>query len=304
MKELEIHTIENKNLKALVCPFGATLHQLWVNTVNGWINVLQHCNNTSDYASDPWYRGAVIGPVAGRLRQPVRVLEQELDFDDFDQPLLHSGDSGWSHKMWKVVAQDQIGLTLSLSSKETQSPFPGDVTAQVHYQLVENSLQITYSANTSKPSPINMTNHSYFNLAPKHSFEDHLLHMTSNERLELDQNQLPTGKRLFNKEQTFDYQSPKPISQGSLDDYFLLTATPTISLYHPAHSLKMDITTDQKGIVIFTPEAFPAICFETQAAPDALYHSHFEDVIYTPEKEYAHKTVFSFSTLNTLNTPA
>jgi len=301
---LESYTIENKNLKALVCPFGATLHQLLVNTVNGWINVLQHCNNTSDYENDPWYKGAVIGPVAGRLRQPVIVLEQELDFDDFGQPLLHSGSSGWSHKMWKVIAQDTVSLTLSLHTKETQSPFPGDVTAEVHYQLIENSLQLTYRASTSKPSPVNMTNHSYFNLAPMHSFEDHLLHITSNERLEVDQNQLPTGNTLLNTEQAFAYQTPKSISQGSLDDYFLLTAKPTISLCHPAHSLKMEVTTDQKGIVVFTPESFPAVCLETQAAPDALYHPHFEDIIHAPENEYTHKTIFSFSTLNNFKAPA
>ena len=103
---------------------------------------------------------------------------------------------------------------------------------------------------------------------------------------------------LLNTEQAFAYQTPKSISQGSLDDYFLLTAKPTISLYHPAHSLKMEVKTDQKGIVVFTPESFPAICFETQAAPDALYHTHFEDIIHTPDNDYTHKTIFSFSTLN------
>ena len=97
--------------------------------------------------------------------------------------------------MCKVIAQDPVSITLSFHTKETQSPFPGDVTAEVHCQLFENSLQLKYRASTSKPSSVNMTNHSYFNLAPIHSFEDHLLHITSNERLEVDQYQLTTGTR-------------------------------------------------------------------------------------------------------------
>ena len=82
-----------------------------------------------------------------------------------------------------------------------------------------------------------------------------------------------------------------------MDDYFLLTAKHIISLYHPAHSLKMEVKTDQKGIIVFTPESFPAICFETQAATDSLYHPHFEDIMYAPDNDYTHKKIFSFSSL-------
>lgn len=289
------YTLENQHLKAVITPYGARLHQLWVATDQGWINVVQHCQKIEDYTSDPWYKGAVIGPVAGRLRQPIVVSDKTIAVDETDKPLLHSGSLGWSHQEWTLHSQSKEELIFSLTAEQTTNSFPGKVKTHVSYRLLEATLCLEYHAESSMPTPINMTNHSYFNLAPSHTFQKHRLQLNAKQRLEMDSQQLPTGKILENKSAEYNFLKEKEIGVVTLDDYFLIPDSGAVgSLFHPAHGIRMDISSNQNGVVVFTPASFPAICFETKAPPDALYHSHFENILYTPERPYHQKVHFDF----------
>jgi aldose 1-epimerase len=295
---LTTYTLENQYLKAIITPYGARLHQLWVATPQGWINVVQHCQKIEDYTSDPWYKGAVIGPVAGRLRQPIIVSGKTIALDETDKPLLHSGSLGWSHHDWTLHSQSKEELTLSLTALETIKGFPGNINAQVSYRLMGATLCLEYHAESSMPTPMNMTNHSYFNLAPSQNFQKHRLQLNAKQRLEMDSQQLPTGKVLENNSPEYDFLNEKEIGTVTLDDYFLIPDSGAVgSLFHPAHRIRMDIGSNQNGVVVFTPESFPAICFETEAPPDALHHSHFEDILCTPERPYRQKVHFAFSVI-------
>ena len=181
--------------------------------------------------------------------------------------------------------------------RKRQWPYPGDVNVSLKYSLRGNTLMIEYKAKTTRPTPINITNHSYFNLSGAPNLGDHELMILSDEVLELDNNLLPTGVINTVKKTDFDRNMPCPVGSSRYDDCFVLREKEAINVRLKANSTKiqMDIITDQPGLIVFNPKELNGICFEAQKFPNAPNIPHFPNTIVRPEEKYTQKTQFILS---------
>ena len=289
-------TLLNHNLKVVILTYGGIIKELWFDDTN----VVLGNKNSEDYLDNPWSLGACIGRYAGRLASEYSIDKKQYSVASENGIQLHVGKHGWAKKTWKVTdIYHGINphVTLELFCAEKDCGHPGDVIVTVKYSLHKNNLRIEYWATTTKPTPVNITNHSYFNLSGAPNLEDHELLIHANEILELDENLLPTGKINKVNDTDFDRNSFRPIGSSRYDDCFVLRKNETInaSLRANVSKIQMDVITNQPGIVVFNPKELGGICFETQKFSNAPNLSNFPETILRPGERYFQKTQFCFS---------
>lgn len=291
---MEEITLSNKNLTIKILPYGSIIKELWYNGVN----VVIGKKTPEDYLDNPYYLGACIGRFAGRLNP--YSIDKKNYFKDKTKFQLHGGEKGWSKVIW-IVKEVSTSATpfviLTHQCKENPIDYPGIVNISVKYSLTGHTLSIEYKATTSEKTPINITNHSYFNLSGVSNLADHELQINSDKILELDKNLLPTGKYLEVENTDFNRNEIRPIGNSKYDDCFVLKKENHTKAILRAQStkIKMTVHTNQPGVVIFNPKNINGICFETQKFSDAPNISHFPNTILNPNEEYIQKTQFSFS---------
>jgi aldose 1-epimerase len=296
---VETYSIENEFIKAVFIAYGAILHQLWVKDKNGNpTNVIMGLAEPEDYLNDEWARGAVIGRFAGRLVNPIKVGQQTVQIENNKGLMLHSGSSGWHLKTWTPKPhKNKQKITFEYHCPDGTSGFPGSIDARVTYSIHESVLLIQYQGIPSKTTPINMTNHAYFNLNPNNNIGNHKLTIDADDFLELQSNLVPTGKKIEVTGTPLDFRKEKFISETRLDDYFVVNQNQTsvASLYSPETGIEMKTYTDQPGVVVFTPPHFEAICFETQKFSNSPNIPSFPSTLIEANEEYSHRSRFEFS---------
>lgn len=296
---METYSIENEFIKAVFIAYGAILHQLWVKDKNGnSTNVIMGLAEPEDYLNDEWARGAVIGRFAGRLVNPIKVGQQTVQIENNKGLMLHSGSSGWHLKTWMPKPhKNKQKITFEYHCPDGTSGFPGSIDARVTYSIHESVLLIQYQGIPSKTTPINMTNHAYFNLNPNNNIGNHKLTIDADDFLELQSNLVPTGKKIEVTGTPLDFRKEKFISETRLDDYFVVNQNQTsvASLYSPETGIEMKTYTDQPGVVVFTPPHFEAICFETQKFSNSPNIPSFPSTLIEANEEYSHRSRFEFS---------
>ena len=296
------YLINNKFFKAKFLTYGAILQQLWVKNSNKkYVNIVKGFKKKEDYLDDIWSRGAIMGRYAGRLENPILIEGKKIKIENKNGVLLHSGISGWNKKNWKVINYNKNqSISFEYKCKDGSSGFPGNIIVKIKYALIENELQISYLAKTDKPTHINLTNHSYFNLNGNNPINSSFLRINSDYYLELKNNLIPSGKILNVTGTKFDYRNFKPIGENRIDDYFVLNKSKeaVASIFDPNSKIKMEVYTNQPGIVIFTPLNFEGICFETQKFSNSPNISHFPNTLLKPGDRYEHKTKFRFSLID------
>lgn len=296
---METYSIENEFIKAVFIAYGAILHQLWVKDKNGNpTNVIMGLAEPEDYLNDEWARGAVIGRFAGRLVNPIKVGQQTVQIENNKGLMLHSGSSGWHLKTWMPKPhKNKQKITFEYHCPDGTSGFPGSIDARVTYSIHESVLLIQYQGIPSKTTPINMTNHAYFNLNPNNNIGNHKLTIDADDFLELQSNLVPTGKKIEVTGTPLDFRKEKFISETRLDDYFVVNQNQTsvASLYSPETGIEMKTYTDQPGVVVFTPPHFEAICFETQKFSNSPNIPSFPSTLIEANEEYSHRSRFEFS---------
>mgnify|MGYP003342778100 FL=1 len=291
--------VSNNFIKAKFLSYGAILHELWVkNYENKYVNVIKGLKKKEEYLNDIWSRGAIMGRYAGRLENPILIEGKKYEIENKNGVLLHSGLSGWNKKNWKVINYNKHkGISFEYLCKDGSSGFPGNVIVKIKYALIENELQISYLAETDKNTHINLTNHSYFNLNGNNPINSNFLKINADCYLELKNNLVPSGKILNVSDTKFDFRNFKVIGTNQFDDYFILNKTKeaAASIYNPNSKIKMEVYTNQPGIVIFTPLNFEGICFETQKFSNSPNISHFPKTLLKTGEVYEQKTKFRFS---------
>ena len=296
---METYSIENEFIKAVFIAYGAILHQLWVKDKNGnSTNVIMGLAEPEDYLNDEWARGAIIGRFAGRLVNPIKVGQQTVQIENNKGLMLHSGSSGWHLKTWTPKPhKNKQKITFEYHCPDGTSGFPGSIDARVTYSIHESVLLIQYQGIPSKTTPINMTNHAYFNLNPNNNIGNHKLTIDADDFLELQSNLVPTGKKIEVTGTPLDFRKEKFISETRLDDYFVVNQNQTsvASLYSPETGIEMKTYTDQPGVVVFTPPHFEAICFETQKFSNSPNIPSFPSTLIEANEEYSHRSRFEFS---------
>jgi len=321
MSQIKVVTLTNsKGSELQISNLGATIIGLKVpNKNNKLVNVVVSLEKPSDYKDTPHpCLGSSIGRYAGRISRGKFTVEgKEYPIYNEDGVHLHGGEIGFDKRFWNVdenLESKNSEVTLSIESKHLEEGYPGNLKATVCYQLTENNeVKITYKATTDKATPVNLTNHAYYNLEGEGSILNHELKINSTNYLEVSNQLLPSGKLIPTAGNRFDRKELMPIGREDFtgfDDTFVLSNEKVKAVLSSEKTgIKMKVYTNQPASVVYTPvefeelpfkndvsfSKFSAICFETQNFPDAPNNSNFPSSILNPGEEYINESVFKFS---------
>ncbi|MDA7920653.1 galactose mutarotase [Verrucomicrobiales bacterium] len=320
-----LFVLENSiGTKVTIAEYGALLVSIETADREGNIG-----NITLSYQTEREARaGGVFGSVIGRFAN--RIDGGGFTIDDTFFPLdtvnaktgvhIHGGKNGFHRQTWSGlhgVDKEGAFARLELKSPDGDEGYPGNLRVTVTYRLNEdNALRITYEGTTDAPTHLNLTNHAYFNLSGKGNIREHLLSLTSEQYLEIDDRNIPTGARLPVEKTPFDFTTEKPVGQDieaiardGYDHCFVIREhnpdgeiTPFAILTDPASGRTMEIATTKPGVQIYTANGFKGkpfpkwggICFETQYYPDTPNQKKFPPSLLRPDEKYHHVTEFRF----------
>ncbi|WP_295731413.1 aldose epimerase family protein [uncultured Muribaculum sp.] len=337
-KRLALYTLRNFNgMEVDITNLGGRIASIMVpdrdgefrDVVLGFDSIAAYFpeNNKSDF-------GAAIGRYANRIAGGRFVLDGDtvvLPQNNFGH-CLHGGPTGWQYKVYDVVAANDTTLQLSITSPDGDNGFPGTVKATVTYTLrSDNSLAIHYTAVTDKPTVINMTNHTYFNLSgdPACPVTDEELTINASRFTPVDSTFMTTGEILPVEGTPMDFTKAKAIgAEIGMVDYEQIAngngydhnwvldtngdlSVPAATLLSPASGIKLTVYTTEPGIQVYTGNFLDgtvtgkrstvynrrsAICLETQKYPDTPNKPQWPSAELRPGGNYGSTTVFKFST--------
>lgn len=321
-EDLKIYTLANlKGSQLKILNLGATVFSLIIKDKNGKeVNVVVGPKSPEDYISAEYFNenrcfGASIGRYAGRISNGEFALEgKKYSLFQKNGVHLHGGFRGLQHKIWNLETENKMrdpSITLSCFSEDGEEGYPGNLKVRVKYTLSENDeLQIEYSATTDKKTPVNLTNHTYFNLNGKGSVSDHRLYINAKHILEVNEKLLPTGKLLPLENHPKNFSEAKKIQNLEVDDTFVLEKDKEFAatLYSSQTGIEMRVITNQSAVVVYIPKhlpeiweyqtkissEFPSICLETENYPDAPNHKNFPLAILNPGETYFNHSQFQF----------
>lgn len=300
---------DSAGLTINVLPRGASITGMTVHLADMTRDVVLGYSSAKDYASDPFYMGSTVGPVANRLRDGKFSVASEsfaLEVNEVERAnLLHGGAKGLHQQTFEPAPQrDDHSLALSLELAHLEDGFPGDRTITVRYVLVDPlSLQIDFVATTSQPTIMNLASHPYFNLGGP--LRDHELKVNAKAFSEVDNRLLPTGALHSVVGTTLNFQEWWTLGNTPVDHNFALSGASTLrhaaSLRLASSNLQLDCLTTQAALQIYTGDELSApftpragICLEAQGFPDAPNQASAPSIDLMPGQIYRHRTLYRF----------
>jgi|SRR5580658_1159283 aldose 1-epimerase len=335
----DMYTLTNKNgVEAAITNYGGTVVSLQVPDRLGKLaDVVLGYDNVSGYADGKANLGAIVGRYGNRIAHGKFELggaSYTLARNNGENH-LHGGIQGFNKRLW--TAKDESGgagpaLELNYVSKDGEEGYPGNLSVRVVYTLTsDNELKIDYSATTDKPTILNLTNHSYFNLAGEGNGDilQHQLMIDADRFTPVDATLIPTGELRKVKGTPFDFSTPTAIGARineddeqlkfgkGYDHNWVLAAGKTgalalaARLYEPQSGRVLEVWTTEPGVQFYSGNFLnanvrgkggkvydfrSALCLETQHFPDSPNHPGFPSTVLTPGRHYHSTTVFKFST--------
>ena len=318
----------NHGIKVVITNYGGTLLELWSPDKTGtWGNVILGYDSLSGYMqkSNPYF-GAIIGRFANRISHASFIIDgltYTLASNDHGNT-LHGGLRGFDKVIWTVNGVNDSSLALSYTSQDMEEGFPGRLNVKVVYSIQDNNaLEINYTALTDKKTPVNLTNHAYFNLsAGKDStILNHELTIYSMKYTPVNDSLIPTGQLAMVKNTPMDFLKPKKIGKelgrvkGGYDHNFVIDKKNTelaiaASAYDPRSGRQMEVWTTQPGIQFYSGNFLDgnltnrdgkripqhgAMCLETQHFPDSPNQPAFPNTILGPGQTFHEITIYKFS---------
>ncbi|XP_078261413.1 galactose mutarotase isoform X1 [Rhinoraja longicauda] len=318
-------TLRSSSITLRVLSFGAIVTSLETEDRDGRAaDLVLGFDTLEGYINKHPYFGAVIGRVANRIAQG----KFSIDGKDYQLAInngpnsLHGGLKGFDKVLWTPEILPN-GVAFSMTSVDGDEGYPGELKVRVTYELNGEELSINYRAKTSKTTPVNLTNHSYFNLAGHGTptIYDHEVSIEAESYLPVDKTSIPTGEIASVVNTYFDLRNPvvlgnhikNKLTEG-FDHNFCLSLSkqrsPCARVYHRPSGRLLEMETTQPGIQFYTANfldgslkgkggaLYPkhsAFCLETQNWPDAVNKKKFPDVLLRPCEEYNHTTWLKFS---------
>jgi aldose 1-epimerase len=326
----DLYTLTNaQGLVAKVTSYGTILTELLVPDRKGQLgDIVLGFDNLAQYLKGHPYFGCTVGRVANRIAKGQFTLDgktYKLAINNGPNH-LHGGLKGFDKVVWKAEPQAGAAVEFSYTSAAGEENYPGKVDVTVTMALTDaNEFSIDYVATADQPTPVNLTNHSYFNLAGAGDMLSHELMIAADAYTPSDDTLIPTGEIKPVKGTPLDFTSSQVVGSrfaqigtkpAGYDHNFVLrrgggklalaarvvepqsgrvmevhTTTPGVQLY-TANWLDGSLT-GKRGIVY---RQYSGLCLETQHFPDSVNHSNFPSVILRPGQTYRQTTVFQFST--------
>ena len=333
-----LYTLTNKSgMEVCVTNFGGRIVSIMVPDKNGeYKDVVLGFDNIQDYfpENNQTDFGATIGRYANRIAQgkiTVDGVEYQLPQNNYGH-CLHGGPNGWQYKVAEVVEADGSHIKVKFDSPDGDANFPGHVTAFVTFTLTEdNAIDILYEATTDKTTVINMTNHSYFNLAgdpANHCVEDDELYINATCFTPVDDTFMTTGEIVPVEGTPMDFRTAKLVGKDINADYDQLhngkgydhnwvldtkcdDSILAAELYCPETGIVLKQYTNEPGVQIYAGNFLDgtvtgkkgvvynfrhAICLETQKYPDTPNKPEWPSATLRPGEKYTSHCVFAFST--------
>jgi aldose 1-epimerase len=317
-----------RGLKAVISNYGATLLELWTPDRSGKLgNVILGYDSLGGYLqkTNPYF-GAIVGRYANRISHARFTLDGKtynLATNDRGNT-LHGGWKGFDKVIWTVNQVNDSSLSLSYSSHDGEEGYPGNLTVKVVYQVnADNGLEIEYTALTDQKTPVNLTNHSYFNLSggKDSTILNEELTLYASSYTPVNDSLIPTGQLVPVNNTPFDFRKAKRIGtdlekvKGGYDHNFVIDKKSSelsmaAMVFDPGSGRKMEVWTTQPGIQFYTGNFLDgtltgangkrivqhgALCLETQHFPDSPNQPGFPNTILEPGQTFHERTIYRFS---------
>ncbi|WP_219118629.1 aldose epimerase family protein [Janthinobacterium sp. UMAB-56] len=334
-QHVSVFTLTNRQgMQVKVLDFGAIISEIHVPDRNGvFADVVLGFEGIEPYLAN----GAFLGAVIGRFGNRIAAGRFHLDGKNYQLAVnnapnhLHGGNQGFHQVMWQAqpfTRDDAVGLTFTRSSPHGEDGYPGKLDVTLVYELDnDNALSLRYHAVTDQATPVNLTNHSYFNLAGQGTILGHELTINADRYLPVDAGSIPTGELADVSGTPFDLRQNTVIGDSialpheqirigrGYDHNFVLNLTAghglnlAASVRDTQSGRVMQVYTQEPGIQFYSgnfldgsqhgkhgPIAYRgALCLETQHFPDSPNQSHFPSTILRPGEVYQTQTVYRFS---------
>lgn len=331
---VDLYTLKSGPLEARIITYGAIVQALKVPDKNGKSEDIVLGFDTLDgYTGGPKPNPAYFGAIIGRYGNRIANGQFTLDGKTYHIPqndgsnALHGGTKGFDKYVWKAK-EIPHGIELTHVSPDGDMGFPGTLTTVVRYTLVGKDLKIEYSAVTDKDTVLNLTNHSYFNLAGQGNGDilKEQLKLNASRYTPVDDKLIPTGELASVEGTPFDFRKPTAVGarigddndqlkKGIGYDHNYVLDNPGISseaaeVYEPTSGRVLQVLTDQPGVQFYTGNhldgikgkggnsygARSALCLETQHFPDSPNHPKFPSTELKAGQKFRSVTIFRFST--------
>ena len=330
---VELYTLTNaKGSEARIMTYGGVVVSLKVPDRSGALgDVVAGFDNLEGYLTPPPYFGALIGRYGNRIGGGQFSLDgmvYHLAKNDGANH-LHGGVRGFDKRLWSAKQLSPQSLELSYLSKDGEEGYPGNLSANVTYTLTDaQELRIEYLATTDKETVVNLTNHSYFNLAGEGDILAHQVMIHADRYTPVDKGLIPTGELKSVAGTPFDFQMAKAIGERieqkdeqlmfghGYDHNWVLNRTGSgletaAKVTDPKSGRVMEVLTTEPGLQFYTGNFLDgtlkgkgrvytrrsAFCMETQHFPDSPNKPAFPSTVLKPGETYRTTTVYRFSTI-------
>ncbi|MEC8090905.1 MAG: aldose epimerase family protein [Bacteroidota bacterium] len=329
----------NNGMEVRIITYGGIITSWTAKDKNGnYKDIVLGYNTLAEYEAETPYFGALIG------RYGNRIAKGKFSLDNQEYTLavnnggnhLHGGLKGFDKVVWDaktIISDSTVSLELSYLSKDMEEGYPGNLETKVTYTLNnEDELSLSYEATTDKPTIVNLTQHSYFNLTADFNQDilDHEIVINADSFLPVDNALIPTGEFRDVNKTPFDFRKPKAIGQQisdkntqlengmGYDHCWVLNEQDkglrfVASAYEPTSGRMLEVFSDEPGIQLYsgnfldgtlpnksngTYQHRTGFCFETQHYPDSPNQKNFPSVRLNPGEKYNSKTVFRLSSVS------
>ncbi len=346
-ESVKLYTLKNaKGMEVCVTNYGGRVVSLVVpdrdgnatDVVLGFDNIMQY----ADTQHTPTDYGSSVGRYANRINMgcfvldgdTIRLKQNDVHPGGRNHCLHGGGDTGWMNCVYKAEQPDAQTLKLTIEAPDGENGFPGNVTAVTTYKVTDdNMLDITWEAETDKPTIINQTNHNYYNLSGdlENPGYDQVLYVNADSFTEADESYMPTGVILSVEGTPMDFRTPHAVGDSIHSEYYqvknahgydhnwvLNTAGDDTqvcaSLYSPKTGIFMEMYTNEPGVQVYSGnfqgvggaenvvrklgKKYPqhvSVCLESQKFPDSPNHPEWASPVLRPGEKYFSRAAYKFS---------
>ena len=324
------YTLKNRNgMEVRIMNYGGTITHVFTKDSAGRSgDVVLGFDTYDEYLNkDNPYFGCIVGRYANRIAKGQFTLDGKTYqlAKNNGVNALHGGLKGFDKVLWTATPVGDSSIRLTYLSKDGEEGYPGNLQVEVVYTLTpKNEIKIDYKATTDKATPVNLTNHSYFNLSAgaDSTILGHQLLIDADRYTEVDKNLIPTGQLPPVKGTAMDFNAPRAIGTdimnvaGGFDHNWVLNKKEkelklAATLYHPGTGRYMEVYTTEPGVQFYSGNFLngsltgkgkqkyiqhAGLCLETQHFPDSPNQATFPNTILRPGQTYTQTTVYRFST--------